>query len=132
MLAPAPLPLLRGIVAVLVMLLGAGNGLSGLVRAFAPREHVCTCASGGSHASCPVCNPSLGRKTSSRLSTVDGVPCGEPRGAVQVAGDPALAARPPLVAPCPFAPAFAQSAFCRDLDDVPLEPTTPPPRIACT
>lgn len=130
MLACARLPFVRLVIVALVAMLGAGSGLSGLVRALAPSEHVCTCVSGGSHASCPVCNPALGRRTHSHSCAIDGVPCGERGGAIQVAGDPAVVAPPPNVGSCPFSRASAPVATRAELLDVSSKPTTPPPRIA--
>lgn len=130
MVAGVRTALIRLIVVALIAMLGAGNGLSGWVRAIATSEHVCTCASGGDHASCPICNPALGRRAHSGALAVDGVPCGQRHGSIQVAGEPLLVSPPALLAPCPFERACAPGIAPDRPSDVAPEPTTPPPRIA--
>jgi hypothetical protein len=121
--------------AVVALMLAAGPGLSGLVRTVSgANEHVCTCASGGSHASCPVCSHSLRTRSQSHSKepVADGTPCGDPRIGVVAGREPG--APPPsfaLVAPRVTrlaAPRFEQD----DLDERFLEPATPPPRFAST
>lgn len=121
--------LVRLLVAVLVAVLTAGAGLGGFVRAFAGTpEHVCTCATGGTHASCPVCNPKLREEKRSAAPAFDGVPCGDGAGAVQTAADPGVLPAPWL-AP---APAIERSVTARPLlalhGRLVIEPPTPPPR----
>jgi hypothetical protein len=113
------------------LMMGAGNGLPGLVQALSGTDgHVCTCASGGSHASCPVCNHATGASTGSRLASAQGVPCGDHRVVAAASCDPGTL-------PAPF---VALAQVVRRVD-TPLadearaperhvEPATPPPRIA--
>lgn len=117
--------------ATLVVALAPGAGLPGLVRALvrAPR-HVCTCSTGGTHAACKVCNPSLARQHRSRVPAFEGLPCGDRRVAVAVAVDPALGPAPLLGAAPPFARLAAPAADRFVLQQPFLEPATPPPRLA--
>jgi hypothetical protein len=118
------------VVAILVTVIGCGPGLLGIVHALATVDHVCTCAGGGSHASCPVCNPTLNREHRSHVRVFDGAPCGEGRLAVDVATDPALipdarlasAASVSGIENFPQASGAPPEAF--------VEPCTPPPRFA--
>src|SRR5579884_1695727 len=85
------LPLLRMAVALAVAVLACGNGLPGLVGALSESaDHVCTCASGGSHASCPVCNRAVLGARPAKRPHADGIPCGDRRAAVGVAGEPGV------------------------------------------
>ena len=123
---------LRLLVAALVLSLGSGMGLPGLVRTLVPADgHVCTCASGGVHRSCPVCNPSQHERRSPQLS-IDGVPCGERTTAVAALGDPAIVQQ----AFASAAAAFAYKKAFRHVqprpDSVFLERATPPPRSPST
>jgi hypothetical protein len=119
------------LVAALVAVLGAGAGLGGFVRAMTgTSEHVCTCATGGTHATCPVCNPQLHDERRSTVPAFDGVPCGDRLGAVQAAVDPGVLPAPwlgpaPAVETCPVADdASAQP------DTPTFAPALPPPRTA--
>ncbi len=126
----AALPV-RFVIAALVLLLGAGSGLSGLVRALgATSAHVCTCASGGSHASCPVCNQALQAPSRSRAPVVDGLPCGDRRIGTVASTDPVTLPTPSVgLSPCV---ARVDMPHLDDLDPVIrfVDPPTPPPRIA--
>jgi hypothetical protein len=123
--AAALVPLL---VAVLAMMLGCGNGLPGIVRTVVGTEHVCTCASGGSHSSCPVCNPSL-HEARSRTPTLEGVPCGEGRFAVGAGPDVAV-----IPATCAVSVALVSGTYpfpgsSGTPPDQFVQPSTPPPRF---
>src|ERR1700733_14152833 len=73
----AALSRLQIVVAILVAMLGCGNGLSGIVHALNDAaSHVCTCANGGDHASCPVCNPVLREHRASSVPALEGAPGG--------------------------------------------------------
>jgi hypothetical protein len=121
------------VVAILVAMLAAGSGLPGLVRVLSNADaHVCTCASGGAHASCPVCNPSLGEHTRSRGPAVDGVPCGEGRVGVAAPSQPATLPAPLLGTSSPGTLVPAPRAEWIALEEGISEPATPPPRIAST
>jgi hypothetical protein len=114
------------IVAILIAMLTGGSGLAGLVRVLGPAHaHVCTCASGGSHAACPVCNPSLAESPA-----VDGVPCGGQRSACVVASDPVTLRVTPTVVEPPAVRQSVASTPRRQLEDVSLEPKIPPPRAS--
>jgi hypothetical protein len=124
---------LQIVIALLVAMLAAGRGLPGLVQAARGAEtHVCTCAAGGDHASCPVCNHALLEQRRSTAPAAQGVPCG-PRGVMADAeGD--IGTLPPVVASLapPFARLAAPLAILPAEREVPLEPATPPPRRAAT
>jgi hypothetical protein len=116
---------------VIALMMGGGNGLPGLVWALSASDaHVCTCASGGSHASCPVCSHALQAPSHSRAPSVDGMPCGDRRLAAGPMGElatlpPSLVDLVPVVDRVPALPATGV--------DPPLchrEPATPPPRTA--
>jgi hypothetical protein len=116
---------------VVAVILGGGNGLPGIVWALSGAgEHVCTCASGGSHASCPVCNHALQERSRSHLPSVDGLPCGDRR----IAGGPMGEVATLQHARVHLVPAVsgvaAASADPVSLPDRDLEPVTPPPRSA--
>jgi hypothetical protein len=116
---------------VVAMMLGGGNGLPGLVWALSSADaHVCTCSSGGSHASCPVCNHALQAPSRSHRPSVDGLPCGDRRVAAAPVGQ--LATLPPALLELPsvdgrVAAAIAAPAAPADRH---CEPVTPPPRSA--
>ncbi len=126
LLARSLMPLLAVVVAMLV----AGPGLPGIVASLGPgTSHVCTCASGGSHAACPICNGSLASRRSHRVEA-RGVPCGERR----LAGDTVeagIVAAP--VARLQSAAVMRLPAALFELppfEDVPFDPSTPPPRVS--
>jgi hypothetical protein len=125
----ALIPLLRLLVAVLA----CGSGLPGLVLALTDaKAHVCTCASGGSHASCPVCNKTLVDEQHSPGPRVDGVPCGDRRVATGVACDPGVLPAAFVGAPPIRAYLRAPRAGCAPEEQRFLEPATPPPRSVST
>jgi hypothetical protein len=121
------------VAALLIAMLGAGRGLPGLVRTLSGSPaHVCTCASGGSHASCPVCNGDLLAGRPGKHVSVDSAPCGQDRVGIDAASQPttlpaALRDICPAVVrmPPPLTVALA-------VDDVVREPATPPPRLRST
>jgi len=119
------------LVAALVAVLAAGAGLGGFVRAMTgPSEHVCTCATGGTHATCPVCNPKLHEERRSTVPALDGAPCGDQLGAVQAAVDPGVLPAPWL-GPAPAVETTRVPEAARAAPDAPaLTPATPPPRPA--
>ncbi len=125
-----PAAWLRIVLAALIVSLGGGAGLPGIVRALTPAHaHVCTCASGGTHASCPVCNHSV-HDARSRVVEVNGVPCGDGPTAIAGAHDCAF-----VVAQWDRLPiGFVRACATRDVAVAPHtpspEPPTPPPRIA--
>jgi hypothetical protein len=124
------------VLAILVAMLAAGRGLPGLVEALhGPVAHVCTCATGGDHATCPVCNPSLtapGRPHSQAAPAAQGVPCGDPRVAVGVPGEVSTLPSP-LVAVAPASAwARAPRAQSPPVEQIRPEPATPPPRSVAT
>jgi hypothetical protein len=129
------LHIVLAVVAVVALALAAGSGLPGLVLALAgPATHVCTCAIGGNHATCPVCNPSLGEQSRARSSApaAQGAPCGDPRVAIGAPGE--LSTLPsPLVGVAP-AGAWVRAPRTQrtDIDQVIAEPATPPPRSPLT
>lgn len=117
------------LVAVLAVMLSCGNGLPGIVRTVMGTEHVCTCARGGSHASCPVCNPSL-HEGRSRTPALEGVPCGDGRLATAVGADPAV-----IPVPCAVVAASVSGIEVpQPVAGAPpkefVQPSTPPPRFA--
>jgi hypothetical protein len=119
--------------AILALMLGAGRGLPGLVTALSgTATHVCTCASGGDHASCPVCNAKLSEHRRSHRPAAEGVPCGDPRVAVGTPGESSTLPAPLLA----IAPARVWVAAPRaeksEIELVFLEPSTPPPRRSAT
>ncbi|HLK37048.1 MAG TPA: hypothetical protein VKU41_09890 [Polyangiaceae bacterium] len=130
-------PLLRLIVACLAVALAAGSGLPGLVRALSGiSSHVCTCAMGGSHASCPVCSRALSNGRAISEDPVggepqaDGVPCGDKRVAVGVAVEPGVLPAG-LVGIVPAGEVLpVPRAECPSPPAPFIEPATPPPRTA--
>jgi hypothetical protein len=127
---------LQIVAAVLVAMLAMGRGLPGIVSAVVDSpSHVCTCASGGDHASCPVCNRSLLEQPASASSHVEakGVPCGRAHGVGAMADGevvilPAAAA---VVRPLLASGEAIPSRYVSILQ-LSLEPATPPPRVAST
>jgi hypothetical protein len=120
------------VIAMVALIMGAGHGLPGLVTAMSgSTTHVCTCASGGDHASCPVCNATATAHRSARPAA-QGVPCGDPRVAVGTPGEASMLPAPLLaVAPASTwigAPRPAKA----DIEQIILEPSTPPPRRSAT
>jgi hypothetical protein len=131
--ARAPIPLLRLLVAAVVAVLACGSGLPGLVRTLGEASaHVCTCASGGSHASCPVCNKSLVDEERSPGPRVDGTPCGDGQVATGFACDPGVLPAAFVGAPPIRAYLRAPRAGCAPEEQRFLEPATPPPRSVST
>ena len=123
---------LQVLTAALVIALGSGLGLPGLVRAFAPAEsHVCTCASGGTHSACPVCNPSSHERRAPR-SAIEGLPCGERTSALAVVVEPAITPVAIPAADVPFECARARRDVLPRPHTVFLERATPPPRCPST
>jgi hypothetical protein len=128
MVARARASLMRLVVAALIAALAAGAGLPGLARAFAGDGHVCTCASGASHARCPVCNPALGRHARCARLRVEGVPCGERTMTAGIGVEPGLA--PPILVDImsPRSRSAASPVVRSAPEDVERQPATPPPR----
>jgi hypothetical protein len=122
------------VVVLLVAMLAAGRGLQGLVHVLRGAEtHVCTCATGGDHASCPVCNRALREEPRSTMPAAQGVPCGRDIGMVAVAGAEASTLPAPVAALArPFVRSPAPGLESAAERDVVLEPATPPPRRAAT
>lgn len=121
---------LRVVLAALIIAMGCGAGLPGIARALAAaRAHVCTCASGGTHASCPVCNRSLGSGRS-RVTEVDGVPCGERPSAIDRACDLAVVREPGDLLVTRFVRLGARRDVLASPHTALSEPPTPPPRSA--
>jgi hypothetical protein len=121
--------ILQLVVAALVAVLAAGSGVAGLVSALSgPPAHVCTCASGGSHARCPVCNPSLGRHQRCAMPLVDGAPCGERSFSVGAGFEPMLAAAACAAIVPPSMRVATRPASPRSYRDVENRPAIPPPR----
>ncbi len=118
----------RLVVAAVLVSLGCGVGLPGIVSALTTADsHVCTCASGGSHAACPVCNPGA-HAHASRHVALDGMPCGEKRVAVGDGCAPAVGVSAPVVMSCPFVRLRAELGVTPAPGDAPAERATPPPR----
>jgi hypothetical protein len=118
------------LVAAMVMMLGCGRGLPGIVRTLVGTEHVCTCASGGSHAACPVCNTSLLREPRSHVRTIEGVPCGEKRLLIEVASDPVLPSALSPMEPAPASRVLRASPLPAAPRDAFVERRSRPPRSA--
>jgi hypothetical protein len=119
---------------IVALVLAAGDGLPGLVQALASTDvHVCTCSTGGSHASCPVCSHALGASRSeprSGLDSFDGVPCGDRRVAAGALGDPALPAASFVLLPAGEQACLGHAVAMRSPPPRHVEPATPPPRDA--
>ena len=127
-------PWVRVAVAAVVISLVGGAGLPGIVSALAPTStHVCTCASGGNHRACPICNSSLGLAPSraSKHRAVRGVPCGDPRVAIAVPGDLGTLPEPSARLVVGSEPANSARDVMRSPDQAPAETATPPPRSRC-
>jgi hypothetical protein len=123
--------LLQFVIAALVAVLAAGSGLGGWVSALSgPPAHVCTCTTGGSHARCPVCNPSLGRHSRSLLPFVDGTPCGERSFALGAGLEPALASPPRVETAPPPSELASWPSTSWAYEDISCRPPIPPPRGA--
>ena len=130
MCARRPAPWIRIVLGALVLTIGFGVGLPGIARALAQtRNHVCTCASGGAHASCPVCNHSLASRRSGVIE-VNGVPCGDRPLGIGDARDLAVVRQPCELLVARFVRASARRDGLISLDWVSAEPPTPPPRFA--
>jgi hypothetical protein len=127
---------LKLVVVILVAMLGMGRGLPGIVSALrvAP-SHVCTCSTGGDHASCPICNPTFEehrRSSASSAPTATGLPCGNGRLAIVSSGEVGTLPTPVAWAAPPLERLAAPRARPSLIRDVLLEPATPPPRFAAT
>lgn len=119
------------VVAILVAMLAVGNSLPGIAHAFGEAAaHVCTCASGGDHASCPVCNPKLTEPRRSEHPTAEGVPCGSRRFATAGASEVTTLPSPLVGATARVVRLAAPRAQSLVLEQAILEPKTPPPRSA--
>jgi hypothetical protein len=122
------------VIAVLVAMLGAGSGLPGIAHALSnTATHVCTCATGGQHASCPVCNPRLAEHRTSRAPAVEGVPCGDRQVAAAIGSSDVSTLPAPLVgvaSPVLWIGAPVARRFI--VSEATLEPAIPPPRTART
>ena len=122
---------LQFLVAVLVTMLAAGNSLPGIAHALGEAAaHVCTCANGGDHASCPVCNPKLTEPSRSEIPTIQGVPCGSGRFATAAASEWTTLPVPLVAVAARVVRLGAPRAQRLVLQQAILEPTTPPPRTA--
>ncbi len=124
---------LRIVLAILVAMVGLGRGLPGIVQTLiGPPSHVCTCAAGGDHAACPVCNPTLAEHHRSGEPAADGVPCGDPRVAIGAPGEVSTLPAPQLglVRIAEWTPAPRPERII--VEDVIPEPATPPPRRVTT
>jgi hypothetical protein len=121
------------VLGILVAMLAAGRGLPGLVLALhGPDTHVCTCASGGDHQSCPVCNPPLLEHRRSSAPAAQPVPCGDSRAFVGAAGDVSTLPAPLLGIGPAGAWVHAPHSQRLAIEQVIPDPTTPPPRAAAT
>jgi hypothetical protein len=131
---------LRVVVAILVAMLAMGKGLPGIVASVidAP-SHVCTCAAGGDHASCPVCNRALGdlrdgsggvSRGPSKHVEAKGTPCGKGQVVDLAGGELVMLPAALAVAVRPLARVAAPRARPASIRRIALEPATPPPRFA--
>ena len=113
-------------------MLALGNGLPGIAHALGDAAaHVCTCASGGDHAACRVCNPTLTAQRPSRRPAAQGAPCGGRRFATTAPSDETTTLPSPIVgAAIPTVRLDAPRAQAFLFDQARLEPPIPPPRIA--
>jgi hypothetical protein len=121
---------LQVVVAVLVAMLAMGRGLPGIVAAVvdAP-SHVCTCAAGGDHASCPVCNQTLSEKAPPRHVEARGAPCGKGQVGDLATGEMGTLPACVTLSLAPLARVAVVRARSAFVERVPLEPATPPPRL---
>lgn len=121
------------VVVVLVAMLATGRGLPGFVQAArADQTHVCTCATGGDHASCPVCNPALAEQPYSSAPAVRGVPCGGSNVVDLAAGEASTLPRPIFALARPFVRLAVPHLVSPAERDILIEPAIPPPRRAAT
>jgi hypothetical protein len=119
--------------AAVAAILAAGRGLPGLTLALqGSAAHVCTCASGGDHATCPVCNGSLREPSRSREPAAHPVPCGDPRVAIGSPADVSTLSSPLAALARPDAWVAVPRRERSDVKQVFAEPSTPPPRVAAT
>jgi hypothetical protein len=123
---------LQVVVAILVAMLALGKGLPGIVSTVHDaHSHVCTCASGGDHASCPVCNRTLVEHRSSRPAA-QGTPCGKGHVGDAASGEVVILPAPAAPVARPLERLEAPAARTVAIRQVSLEPSTPPPRSAST
>jgi hypothetical protein len=122
--------IVSAIVAVIVTVLGCGRGLPGILHGIVGARHECTCASGGTHAACPVCNPSLSRERRSRTPAIDGLPCGEKRLVVEAAADPLFLATPRPTQIASWVRTFLPLLLVTSPGEVFVERRARPPRSA--
>jgi hypothetical protein len=122
---------IRLVLAALITAMGSGVGLPGWVAALARADHVCTCASGGGHSSCPVCNPAFGAlRARSRHTEVRRTPCGEDdRVAFGGAGEFGVLPGPSGTLVARFERVGAGRNGVAWPEMAWVEPPTPPPRI---
>ncbi len=119
--------------AVAAAILAAGRGLPGLTLALqGPDAHVCSCASGADHATCPICNGSLTEPSQSRGPAAHPVPCGDPRVAIGSPADVSTLTSPFAALARPDAWVGVPRREPSDVKQVIAEPSTPPPRPAAT
>src|SRR5260370_13349366 len=95
---------LCAVLAACVTVLACAGGLAGVARALgAANAHTCSCTSGGTHASCPVCNPRLHERRSAPEPVIDGLRCGDGRHGLGGAIDPGFLPAPLAgIAPTPM------------------------------
>jgi hypothetical protein len=124
---------LQIVAAILIAMLAMGRGLPGIVSALrdAP-SHVCTCASGGDHASCPVCNKTLEEHRASPCPEAKRVPCGNGHVADAASGEVVTLPAPVALVARSLEKLDAPSARYVVIRQFLLEPATPPPRSAST
>jgi hypothetical protein len=119
--------------AMVASVLALGRGLPGITLALrGPATHVCTCASGGDHATCPICNAPLTEHRRALRPAAHGVPCGDPRVAIGTPGEVSTLPSPLLALAPPDRWLERARPQSSDAKQVILEPSTPPPRRAGT